>query len=133
MFCVLENAADEELLRRGLTNGHVIIGRSRPDYAAKTRIRTVGGLEANPFGEKPVPWWRRLHRSRKGRAPKRYAAVAGAMGPMGGLFITSGDGLDRPARVALVAGLTLLPPSLVEVWWRRRERRKADRLLVLPE
>jgi hypothetical protein len=80
-----------------------------------------------------VPWWRRLHRSSNGRAPKRYAAVAGAVGPMAGLLVTSGDGLDRPARGALVVGLTLLPPSLVEVWWRNRERHKAERLLVLSE
>jgi hypothetical protein len=52
---------------------------------------------------------------------------------MAGLVVTSGDGLDKPARAALVAGLSLVPPSLVEVWWRRRERRRAERLLILPE
>jgi hypothetical protein len=87
----------------------------------------------NPFGEKPVPWWRRLHRSSKGRAPKRYAVVAGSLGPMAGFVIASGDGLDKPTRVALVAGLTLVPPSLVEVWWRRRECRSKEKLLILPE
>jgi hypothetical protein len=55
------------------------------------------------------------------------------MGPMAGLVVTSGDGLDKPVRAALLAGWTLVPPSLVEVWWRGRERRKAERLLILPE
>lgn len=79
-----------------------------------------------------MPWWRRLHQSSKGRAPKRYAVAAGSLGPMAGLVVTSGDGLDRPARIALVAGLTLVPPWLVEVWWRMRERRREE-LPILPE
>jgi hypothetical protein len=93
----------------------------------------VSGLAANPFGEKPVPWWRRLHRSSKGRAPKRYAAAAGAVGSLSGLVLHSGDGLDKPMRFAIFAVLTVIPPLLVERWWRERARRQEERLLVLPD
>jgi len=67
----------------------------------------------------------------RGRALKRYAGVAGALGPISGLILHGGDGLDRPARVAIFIVLTLLPPLLVERWWRARERLKEERLLVL--
>lgn len=93
----------------------------------------MSGLASNPFGEKPVPWWRSLLRSGKGGAPKRYAAPAGALGSLSGLMLQSGDGLDKPTRVAIVAALTLIPPFLVERWWKGRERRQEERLLVLPD
>lgn len=93
----------------------------------------MSGLTYDPFGEKPVPWWRSLLRSGKGRAPKRYAGAAGALGPLSGLVLQSGDGLDKPTRFAIFAGLTLIPPFLVECWWRGRERRREERLLVLPD
>ena len=69
----------------------------------------------------------------KGRAPRRYAGVAAALGPMAGLILHSGDGLDRPARMAIFAALMFIPPLLVERFWRERERRQEERLLVLPE
>jgi hypothetical protein len=47
--------------------------------------------------------------------------------------LQSGDGLDKPMRVAIFAVLTGLPPFLVEQWWRGRERRQEERLLVLPD
>jgi hypothetical protein len=93
----------------------------------------VSGLVTNPFGEKPVPWWRPLLQSKKGGAPRRYAAPAGALGSLSGLVLQSGDGLDRPTRLAIVAGLTLIPPFLVERWWKGRERRREEQLLVLPD
>ena len=93
----------------------------------------MDGLTSDPFGETRAPWWRSLLRSGKGHAPKRYATAAGALGPTAGLFLVSGDGLDKPTRIAIVAGLTFLPPWLVEVFWRRRKRRQEERLLVLPE
>ena len=94
----------------------------------------MGGFGPDPFGEKPVPWWRSLLRSgKKGRAPKRYAGAAGALGPLSGLVIYSGDGLDKPTRLAIFAGLTFIPPFLVEYWWRGRERRQEERLLMPPD
>jgi len=93
----------------------------------------VDGQARDPFGETPAPWSRSLLRLGKGHAPKRYATAAGALGPAAALFITSGDGLDRPTRVALVAGLTFIPPLLVEAIWRRRKRRQEERLIVLPD
>jgi hypothetical protein len=93
----------------------------------------VGGLASDPFGEKPVPWWRTLRRFGASRAPKRYARFAGALGPIAGLFITTGDGLDKSTREGLVLGLTVIPPLLVEIWWRRRKHRQEEPLLILPE
>jgi hypothetical protein len=93
----------------------------------------MSGVACDPFGGEPVPWWRSLLRSGKGGAPKRYAAPAGAMGSLSGLLLQSGDGLDKPTRVAIVAVLTFIPPYLVERWWKGRERRQEERLLVLPD
>ena len=90
-------------------------------------------LVPDPFGEKPAPWWRSLLRSGgKGRPPKRYAGAAGAFGPIAGLALQSVDGLDKPIRLAIVAGLTFLPPLLVESLWRARERREEEGLLRIP-
>jgi hypothetical protein len=36
-------------------------------------------------------------------------------------------------RLAIFVGLTLIPPFLVERWWRERERQREERLLVLPD
>ena len=81
-----------------------------------------------------MPWWRSLPRSgKKGRAPKRYAGAAGALGPLSGLAFQSGDGLDKPRRVAIVAGLTFIPPLVVEYWWRGRERREEEQLLAITD
>ena len=91
----------------------------------------MSGLACDPFGETPVRWWRSLLRSGKGRAPKRYAAAAGAVGSFSGLVLQSGDGLDKPTRFAIFVVLTTIPPFLVEHWWRGRERRQEERLLVL--
>lgn len=92
----------------------------------------MSGLATDPFGEERVAWWRSLLKSGKTRAPKRYAAVAGALGPISGLFLASEDGFDRPTRVAIFASLTFIPPFLVERWWRGRDRRREERLLILP-
>jgi hypothetical protein len=81
-----------------------------------------------------MPRWRSLLRpGKKGRAPKRYAGAAGALGPLSGLVLQSGDGLDKPTRLAIVAGLTFTPPLVVEYWWRWRERRENERLLPMAD
>jgi hypothetical protein len=49
------------------------------------------------------------------------------------LVLQRGDGLDSPMRLAIIAGLTLIPPFLVERWWRGRERQREERLPVLPD
>jgi hypothetical protein len=98
-----------------------------------SRLPAMSGLACDPFGETPVPWWRSLLRSGKGRAPKRYVRAAGALGPFSGWVLQSGSGLDKPMRLAIFAGLSLIPPFLVERWWKGRERRQEERLLVLPD
>jgi len=81
-----------------------------------------------------MPWWRSLLQSgKKGRAPKRYAGAAGALGPLSGLVFQSGDGLDKPTQIAIVAGLTFIPPLLVEYWWRGRERCEEEQLLAITD
>jgi hypothetical protein len=87
----------------------------------------------DPFGEQAAPWWRSLFRSGKGHAPKRYAGAAGALGPLSGLVLQSGDGLDKPARFAIFAALTFIPPYMVERWWREQARRQDEQLLLLPD
>jgi hypothetical protein len=89
----------------------------------------MSGLASDPFGEASTPWWR----SKKQHAPKRYAAVAGAIGSFSGLFLHSGDGLDKPTRLAIVAVLTFVPPFVVEYWWRARHRLRDEQLLIVPK
>lgn len=91
----------------------------------------MSGLECNPFGETQVPWRRSLLWSGKSRAPRRYAGTAAVLGPLAGLVLQSGDGLDEGTRLAIVAVASLVPPYVVESWWRARERRRQE--LVLPE
>jgi hypothetical protein len=85
----------------------------------------------NPFGEEPVPRWRLRVPDRPHRPPKRYTAVAASLGPMTGLFIKGVPSIDRPTRDVVVVCLTLIPPLLVELWWKQRSRRQAEQLLVL--
>jgi hypothetical protein len=82
-------------------------------FAACTDLAKLG-LIVCAAAEKPVPWWRALRRLGTERAPKRYARAAGALGPVAGLFITRGDGLDKPTRDVLVIGLTVI----LHCWWR---------------
>lgn len=91
--------------------------------------RTMTVPVSDPFGERPVVWWRRLLKSKTGRAPKRYAVVAGAFGPISGLVLHKGDGLDGATRAAIFVALSLIPPFIVERWWRARERRQEEQLL----
>jgi len=86
----------------------------------------------NPFGEEPVPWWRLRRRDRPNPAPKRYTIVAAGLGPMMRLLVEAPPGIDRSAWNAIVAGLTLIPPLVVELWWKRRCRTRAEQLLSVP-
>lgn len=89
----------------------------------------MNGLVADPFGEQPVPWWRSLLRRNNAHVPKRYAYFAGAIGPTILLF-WGGGGVDRPMRILIGACLLAGPPWLLEVWWRRRECRREEQLLI---
>jgi hypothetical protein len=74
----------------------------------------MSGLASDPFGQQPAPWWRRWRRPSERHAPKRYARITGAMGPVV-LFLWSGHGLDRPARIAIAMALLFAPSWLLEV------------------
>jgi len=89
----------------------------------------VGDPASNPFGEKPFPWWRFRRTDRLNRAPKRYAMVAGGLGPFLGLALSGVSGVNKAAWGLVVLGLTLIPPLMVELWWKGRCRRRAERLL----
>jgi hypothetical protein len=74
--------------------------------------------------------WRR---DRPRSAPKRYARVAGAIGPTVAWLLPVPHGTNHWAVVSLVAVLFVVPPLLVEAWWKRQSRRRAERLLIVPE
>jgi Flp pilus assembly protein TadB len=74
--------------------------------------------------------WRR---DRSASAPKRYSFVAGGVGSIAGLSLAGVHGVDHLAKAVIVAIVTVLPAWLVEIWWRRRCRRDAEQLLVLPQ
>jgi hypothetical protein len=79
-----------------------------------------------PFGEERRRW----HERRRGPGiPKAYAALLGLVSTPASAWAASGfHGLDRIVIVFLV----LVAPSwILESWWKRRRRKRDDR--VLPE
>ena len=48
-------------------------------------------------------------------------------------LLAAAHGIDHWVKLVLVCVLPVLPSALVEVWWRRHVRRRAERLFVLPE
>lgn len=88
---------------------------------------------ADPFGEAPEPWWRRMwRRERSASAPKGYAFAAGGVGSIAAFSLAQVPGIDHGAKVVLCALVTGLPPLLLETWWKPRHRRAAEQLFVLP-
>jgi hypothetical protein len=85
----------------------------------------------NPFAESTTPWWRRMWRARTDGAPKRYTVPAGAIGPVAGLM-DSAHGHDLSHNVVFFLALFVIPPALVETWWKQRRRREGERVLVFP-
>jgi hypothetical protein len=83
----------------------------------------------DPFGQKSIPWWRRLRgRNRPNYAPKRYAGIAGMIGPTTAFALPASH---PPATIVTVGMLFFLPPVLVEAWWKQRRRRQDEQLLPL--
>jgi hypothetical protein len=83
----------------------------------------------DPFGQAPLPLWRRL--MRPSTAPKRYAVPAGVIGPLIALDV-SPHGMEAWLTLVVIAALFVAPPSLVELWWKQRCRREGERLLISP-
>jgi hypothetical protein len=84
---------------------------------------------SDPFGDTPTPWWRRIwRRDRPASAPKRYTVPAGAVGPLAALLLPDWYGIDHPTKLILGCALFFGPPGLVEIWWKRRQRRTAEQL-----
>jgi hypothetical protein len=67
------------------------------------------------------------------RAPKRYTVVAGALGPIAGFMLPGWHGVGHTTSVVLGVALLAVPPALVEAWWKPRQRRTDEQLLVFPE
>lgn len=89
---------------------------------------------SDPFGERRTPWWRRIwRRGRPGSAPKQYTVPAGIVGPIAALLLPAVNGMDHTTKVVLGLALLALPPALVEIWWKQRQRRAVEQLLVFPE
>jgi hypothetical protein len=87
----------------------------------------------DPFAESSTPWWRRMwRRARTDSAPKRYAAPAGAIGPIVALM-SSTHGYDLSHKIVFFFALFVVPPTLVEAWWKQHRRREDERVLVFPE
>jgi hypothetical protein len=87
---------------------------------------------ANPFGEQSVSWWRRLRQRRKrsAYAPKRYSVVAGGLGTFMGFGVAAFQGMDHDVRLLVIAGVTVLPSLLLEVWCKQRSRRRAEQMIM---
>lgn len=87
---------------------------------------------ADPFGEQARPWWVRVRRQRDRsmRAPKRYSIVAVGVGACMGLAVARAHGVGDGVRVVLVAIVPALPHALIEWWWRRQLRLRAEQPFV---
>ncbi|HEV3048187.1 MAG TPA: hypothetical protein VGY13_12605 [Solirubrobacteraceae bacterium] len=85
---------------------------------------------ADPFAERPAPWWKRRRAKSTKYAPKRQAVAAGGVGALT-TFAMSGH--HSLATSLLVASAIALPPALLEKWHKSRHRRREERLFVLPE
>ena len=73
-----------------------------------------------------------MWRARTDGAPKRYAAPAGAIGPIVALMASTHD-VDLARKLVFGFVLFVVPPALVEIWWKQRHRRADERLLVFPD
>jgi len=86
----------------------------------------------DPFGAPQAPWWRRLwRRERAESAPRRYLVPATILGGIAGLALPPMHG--RIEGDVLLGLVTLLPPVLVNMWWKQRRRQASEQLLVFPE
>lgn len=47
-----------------------------------------------------------------------------------GFGVAGVQGMDHDVRVLVIAGVTVLPSALLEVWWKQRSRRRAERLIM---
>ncbi len=80
---------------------------------------------SDPFAQSAEPRWRGLLASRRRKyAPKRYAKVAGLVGPVVGFMVPAHHRL-----VVIVGALFFVPSMLLEAWFRQRERRRSERIL----
>jgi len=81
---------------------------------------------AGPFGEPPVPWWRRLL-STSQAAPKQYTIPVGLAS--GFVVLVAGSGAHGLAKLLILPFAAGIPVVFVDWWWRTRTRREQERLL----
>lgn len=85
---------------------------------------------SDPFAEEPIPWWRRFVRNnRRTYAPRSVTFAIGFVAGFAGLTLPTHHSL---ATGVLAAAVTVAPAGLVEMWYRRRDRREDEQLIVLP-
>lgn len=65
-------------------------------------------------------------------APKRWVRVASGLGGVVGWAMPHSHGVEHWILFVVFASATLLPAYLVEAWWKRRRKREAERIIVLP-
>ncbi len=86
---------------------------------------------SDPFAEEPIPWWPRfVHNDRRTYAPR---SVTFAIGFVAGIVAWTLPSHHSFATGVLAAAVTAAPAGFVESWYKRRHRREAEQLFVLPE
>jgi hypothetical protein len=85
----------------------------------------------DPFAEtQPAWWWRRLFDDKGTKyAPKRYAKAAAFVGS---ITVAAIPHSHHFATYVVVALLLFAPASLVETWYKQRQRRRDEQLFTLP-
>lgn len=78
----------------------------------------------NPFGDEPRPWYK----GREPAAPKSQTYPVGVVSALLSGVATQASGLHGVARYLVFLALAALPSTLLERWWRRRERRTEESL-----
>jgi hypothetical protein len=90
-------------------------------------MRDRGADASDPFAAGAKPRWRHLLTRRQRKyAPKRYAQVAGLIGPLVAFMVPAHH---RLVVIVLVGALFFVPSVLVEGWFRKRERRRREQIL----
>jgi hypothetical protein len=90
------------------------------------------GLQADPFGAEPTPWYRRLVRRRREPSPRSVRVTAGVAGLLLWAAGTQLHGASGAVRYLVAAAILTLPVWIVERRHRLRRRSEEEELLPPP-